>query len=340
MTRTAFVLGATGQIGHATITALLADGWDVTAASRGKNPAALPDGTRTVTVDRSDTAALSSAIGDGVDLLVDTIAFTAEDGRGLRTLAGRVGSAVVISTGAVYTDTDGHALGDEVFPAFPDPIPETQPTSDPTLGGYGPDKVALENELLAAGSELPTTLLRAGTVHGRLSAIPREWYFVKRALDRRPVRILAHGGATVFHPIAAANLAELVRLAGHRPGSRVLNAGDPKPPTAREIGAAVGAVMGHLPEEIILDGPPPADSIGDSPWTLKGNFVMDMSRAARELGYEPVTGYAESLPDYIAWLIETTEGRDWREALPGTKLLGGDAMFDYAAEDAWLAARR
>lgn len=339
MTRTAFVLGATGQIGHAAITALLADGWDVTAASRGRSANAIPDGARPVTVDRSDTEALDAAVGEGFDVLVDTVAFTAEHGRQLRGFAGRVGSAVVISTGAVYTDTDGHALGGDPFPAFPVAIPETQPTSDPTLGGYGPDKVALENELLAAGSELPTTLLRAGTIHGRHSAIPREWYFVKRALDRRPVRILAHGGNTVFHPIAAVNLAELIRLAAHRPGSRVLNAGDPNPPTASEIGAAIGEVMGHRPEEILIDGPP-VGNVGDSPWTMKGSFVMEMGHAARELSYEPVTDYASSLVDTVAWLTEATEGEDWHEVLHGTAMLGGDDMFDYAAEDAWLAARR
>ncbi|GIG66384.1 NAD-dependent epimerase/dehydratase family protein [Phytomonospora endophytica] len=336
MTRTAFVLGATGQIGHAAITALLADGWDVTAASRGRSANTIPDGARPITVDRSDPAALDAAVGTGYDVLVDTIAFTAAHGRELRAFAGRVGSAVVISTGAVYTDTDGNALGDD--PLFPAAIPETQPTSDPTLGGYGPDKVALENELLAAGSELPTTLLRAGTIHGRNSAIPREWYFVKRALDRRPVRILAHPDA-VFHPVAAVNLAELIRLAAHRPGSRVLNAGDPTPPTAAEIGTAIGAAMNHLPEEIHLDGPP-IGNIGDSPWSLPGSFVMDMGKAARELGYEPVTDYAGALPDTIAWLTEVTAGRDWREVLPGTKLLGGADMFDYDAEDAWLAERR
>ncbi|HEY1176524.1 MAG TPA: NAD-dependent epimerase/dehydratase family protein [Phytomonospora sp.] len=338
MTRTAFVLGATGQIGHAAINALLADGWDVTAASRGRSANTIPDGARHLTVDRSDPGALDAAIGSGYDVLVDTVAFTADHGRDLRTLAGRVGSAVVISTGAVYTDSDGHTLGGEVFPAFPTAIPETQPTSDPGLGGYGPDKVALENELLAAGSELPTTLLRAGTIHGRHSAIPREWYFVKRALDRRPVRILAYPDA-VFHPIAAVNLAELVRLAAHRPGSRVLNAGDPAPPSASEIGAAIGAAMGHLPEEIRLDGPPDGN-VGDSPWSLRGSFVMDMGKAARELGYEPVTDYAGALPDTIAWLTEVTEGKDWREVLPGTKVLGGEDMFDYDAEDAWLAERR
>lgn len=339
MTRTAFVLGATGQIGHAAVNALLADDWDVTAASRGRSRNPIPDGARTVTVDRADTPALDAAIGDGFDVLVDTVAFTAEHGRQIHGLAGRIGSAVVISTGAVYTDTDGHALGGEVFPNFPTEVPETQPTSDPTLGGYGPDKVALENELLAAGSELPTTLLRAGTIHGRHSAIPREWYFVKRALDRRPVRILAHGGASVFHPIAAVNLGELVRLAAHRPGSRVLNAGDPNPPTASEIGRAIGEVMGHLPEEILLDGPP-IGTVGDSPWTMPGSFVMDMGKAARELGYEPVTDYASSLADTVAWLTEVTAGEDWRKVLPGTELLGGEAMFDYAAEDAWLAERR
>ena len=80
------------------------------------------------------------------------------------------------------------------------PIPETQRTVAPGDATYGTRKVALEQELLAAGDRLPTTLLRAGAIHGPHCRTPRELYFVKRALDGRPVRVLAHGGREPVPP--------------------------------------------------------------------------------------------------------------------------------------------
>jgi NAD(P)-dependent dehydrogenase (short-subunit alcohol dehydrogenase family) len=64
-TRSAFVLGATGQIGRAVCARLAEGGWEVVAAARGNRPS-LP-GTRLVRVDRQRVGALQRAVGDGVD---------------------------------------------------------------------------------------------------------------------------------------------------------------------------------------------------------------------------------------------------------------------------------
>ena len=69
MTRRAVVIGATGQIGWATVPALIDDGWDVTAIQR--NPAAVPPdwpdrGVTIVPADRSDGDQLRAAMGDGL----------------------------------------------------------------------------------------------------------------------------------------------------------------------------------------------------------------------------------------------------------------------------------
>lgn len=49
-----------------------------------------------------------------------------------------------------------------------------------------------------------------------------------------------------------------------------------------------------------------------------------------------MTGYAESLPRTVEWLVEQLDGRDWREAFPKMVRNYGETLFDYAAEDAWL----
>ncbi|MET9898981.1 NAD(P)-dependent oxidoreductase [Streptomyces sp. NPDC006446] len=336
------VIGATGQIGRAAVKALAEDGWDVTAASRGGGrDDGWPAEVRTAALDREDDTALATVVGDGCDALVDIVAYGAGHARQLTALAGRVGSAVVISSVSVYEDDKGRGFDTQAepdgFPSYPVPIPESQGTVPPGESTYSTRKVALERELLAAGDRLPTTLLRAGAVHGPYGRTPRELYVVKRNLDGRRRRILAFGGASRFHPVSVHTLAELIRLAAARPGSRVLNACDPEAPTVAEIARAIDAVMGARTEDVLVDGPPPSSTVGDTPWSVPQPVICDMSAAERELGHRPMIRYADTLPETIASIERQLAGRDWREAYPAMFRNYGD-LFDYAAEDAWLAS--
>ncbi|WP_405932965.1 NAD-dependent epimerase/dehydratase family protein [Streptomyces sp. NBC_00827] len=339
--RRAVVIGATGQIGRAAVGALARDGWEVTAASLGGGrDGTWPEEVRSARLDRADDAALAEVIGDGCDVLVDMVAYGAEHARQLTGLADRVGSAVVISSVSVYEDDKGRGFDTQSepdgFPEYPVPIPESLRTVRPGDDTYSSRKAALERELLAAADQLPTTLLRAGAIHGPYCRTPRELYVVKRNLDGRRRRILAFGGTSRFHLASVHNIAELIRLAAVRPGPRVLNACDPEAPTVAEICAAIDAVMGVETESVLVDGPPPAPTVGDTPWTVPAPMVCDMSAAERELGYRPVVEYAESLPETVASIERQLAGRDWREAYPKMFQAYGD-LFDYAAEDAWSA---
>ncbi|NBE54730.1 NAD-dependent epimerase/dehydratase family protein [Streptomyces sp. YC537] len=339
------VIGATGQIGRAAVRALAQDGWEVTAASRGAaRDESWPETVRTARLDREDDAALAALIGDGVDLVVDVVAYEVRHARQLTALADRIGSAVVISSAAIYEDDQGRSFltQDEPdgHPRYPVPLPESYRTLPPG-DAYGGRKVALERELLAAADTLPTTLLRAGAVHGLHCGSPRELFFVKRILDGRRTRILAFGGTSRFHPVSTHNLAELIRLAAARPGARVLNAADPTAPTVAEIGTAIDEVLGVRTETVLIPGEPPAPTVGNTPWSLAHPMVLDMSAAARELGYRPVREYEQTLPETVEQLRARVEGKDWREAFPrmaATYDPMGE-LFDYAAEDAWLATQ-
>lgn len=345
MTRRAVVVGATGQIGRLAVDALARDGWAVTAVSRGGGrDDGWPEEVRTVSADRSDDAALAAAVGDGCDVLVDMVAYGPEHARQLLALADRVGSAVVVSSVSVYEDDKGRNFDTQAepggFPEYPLPLPESQRTIQPGDTSYSTRKAGLERELLSGGDRLPTTLLRAGAIHGPHCRTPRELYFVKRNLDGRERRILAHAGASRFHPASVHNIAELIRLAAARPGSRALNAVDPDVPTVVEIAAAIDAVMGVRTENVLVDGPAPSPTVGHTPWSVPVPVVCDMSAAERELDYRPVVRYAESLPETVAWIEgRLAGGRDWREAYPKMAEVYGD-LFDYAAEDAWLAGRQ
>jgi nucleoside-diphosphate-sugar epimerase len=325
----AFVLGATGQIGRVVCRRLLEAGWDVTGASRGSQPTV--PGVERAVLDRDTEGALARAVA-GFDLVVDVVCFTAAHARQLQSLD--VGSVVAISSASVYCDDQGRTLdeaSDEAsFPRLPVPVPESQRTVEPGEATYSTQKVAMELALLSGS--IPATVIRPCAIHGPGSSLPRELYFVKRVLDGRDAVVLVSNGDSRFHTTSVANLAELVALAAGRPEMRVLNCGDPGPPTVAEIGRAVCAALGRNLEQVLLPESGYARPELSNPWAALHPFIVDMAAAESQLGYRPVTTYPEAVRETVAWLAEEAPERDWSETYLGR-------YFDYAAEDAVLSAR-
>lgn len=335
---TAVILGGNGQIGVPTARALAEDGWTVRVLYRGTRrlaPGLAELGVQEWFGDYQDVDDLAGAVGEGADLLVDCIGLDATDAERVLRHSDHLGSAVVISTAAVYADEAGRTLGSAEPPQFPVPITEEQPLV-PAGPGYAGGKVRYEHRWLE--SDLPVTVLRPGAIHGRYARNPREWYVLKRIRDGRRHVIAAHRGRSRFQTTAAITIAELVRLAAARPGTRVLNAADPEALTVAEIVAAVAAARGRELTVHELDGYPQGN-LGLTPWSVPTPIVLDLAAAGRDLGYRPVAGYAGALPDYLDWLEEVASAGDWPAELTEFALLGAD-LFDYATEDAWLAGRR
>ncbi len=336
----AVILGGTGTIGRATTRRLLAAGWDVTAV--GRDPARMPadvTGARFAAADRTEPAELASAVGAGADLLVDCLCFTAAHARDLLPLLTDVGSAVMISTKAVYVDAAGNHVNSDAAPAFDGPVRESQPTMAPredveyrSREGYGASKVAAERVLLDSGH--PVTVLRPSRVHGDGTPKPDEWVFVARVLDRREVVLLSRRGRGVDQTSAAANIAALIETVAGNPGARILNAADPDAPSALAISRIVAAHLGHRWREVLLDddddgGAP--DGLGRHPWDRVPPIRLDMT-AAGHLGYRPAGDYATTVTTELDWLASgpLPPGFDHEYFAP---------MLDYAAEDAYLARR-
>ena len=336
MGRRALLLGGTGKTGRVLARRLLDTGWTVTLASRGERAVEGPDGASHVALDRADDGALRSALGDGVDVLVDFVAFERAHAEQLLALGGLARSLVVLSSASVYADAEGRSL-DEVNAGedarFRVPLTEREPTVRAGDETYSTRKRAVE-QVLHGQAEIPSTLVRAGAVYGPGDLNSREWYFVKRVLDGRRVVVLAHRGESRFQPVSVHNLAELIRLAAERPGRRIVNAGDPEAPTVAEIGRHVAAALDHDWSEVLLPGRP-RNGVGENPWSVPRPFVLDMNEAEFEVGYRPVTTYARAVEETVEWLVAATNGRDWREVLPGAARFYED-QFDYAAEDEFL----
>ena len=330
----ALIVGGTGPIGRATARRLVAAGWQVVVT--GREPGRLPEdlagaGVRFVAAQRSDAEQLAAALGAGADLLVDCICYTAADARLLLPLLHDAASTVMISSKAVYVDDAGNHSNSDIAPRFDGPIRETQATVAPgdgdytTREGYAANKIAAEQVLLGGGR--PVTVLRPSKVHGAGGPRPREWFFVKRVLDRRPALVLARRGAGIDHTTAAANIAALIETVARMPGVRILNSADPDALSALEISRVIARRLGHDWVETLLDDAPGA--LGAHPWDAEHPIVLDTSAAA-DLGYVPSGDYATTVADEIDWLVATGgEGRLDEDFFT--------PLFDYAAEDRYLA---
>jgi len=342
--RRAIVLGGTGLVGRAIALRLALAGWhvDVTGRDPANMPADLSEaGVEFIKAESRDAAQVATAFGAGADLLVDCVTYTAEDARRLLPLARNATSTVMISSKAVYVDAAGNHSNSDEPPRYDEPIRESQPTLAPldidyrSREGYGANKVAAEQVLLESG--LPVSILRPSKIHGRGAARPREWMFVKRVLDRRPAVILAHRGAGVDHTTAAVNIAALVEVVANDPAARILNSADPDAPNGVEIARAIAHTLDYDWQEVLLDGGA-IGNVGLYPWDAGHPIVLDTS-AALALGYRPVGDYAATVVDTVDWLVDSARGGPDAAKLPRDDDEFFAELFDYAAEDRFLATR-
>ena len=342
MARRAFIVGGTGQIGRAAALDLLTADWEVTVSHRGSNPAPrelIERGAKIAVLNRNTPGALAAALGSGADLLIDAFAFDEADARQLVGVQHSVGHFIVISSSSVYRDALDRTLDEAPrngFPEMPDPIPETQPTVDPGPSTYSTRKIALERHLLDE-STAAVSILRPGAIYGVGSGSPREWWFVKRILDRRPAIPLAYRGRSRFHTTAATNISALICAVAGNPGRRVLNIADPSAPSVGEIAACIARHFVYNGQIVSVDDPTYPPPVGRTPWSVPRPFVLDC-QLALDLGYTPTVTYAEAVGPVCDWLAAAAADGDWKNRFP--RLAGQPRdLFDYAAEDEFLNAR-
>lgn len=343
MAKQAFIIGGTGQIGRVVGLKLLKEGWGVTFASRNGNIPyqAMGFGAKAVSLDREQPDALAQAVGEGADVVIDTVAFDETHANQLIELESSIGQFVVISSSSVYRDASGRTL-DEArengFPDLPDGMTEQQPTVEPGPTNYSTKKVALERRLLDKAT-LPVTILRPGAVHGTHSTHPREWWFVKRMLDGREAIPICFNGKSRFHTTAALNIAEVTSAALNQSSKLILNIADPVAPTVHEIGSHIAKAMGWtgiLTPINVADGGK-GSLVGWTPWSVPAPFTLS-TEAALKIGYTPVTDYSRSVGSTCQWLRNLSDG-DWQERFAALARYT-IPLFDYGSEDAYFMASR
>ena len=277
--------------------------------------------------------------GRPVDALFDPTAYTHTDAQDLVSARTRYGGLVVVSSSSVYADLHGRSLDEAAETGFPDfggPIGEDTPTVEPGPRTYSTRKVAMERVLAASG--VPATVLRPCAIYGEQATHPREWWFIKRGLDGRPVIPVAYAAKSVFHTSSARGVAALAGLCMDAPAWRVLNVADPTPLSvagiASTIAEATGLQLGLEP----FDGPPVGpDRVGGTPWSTERPFVVDTTRAER-LGWDNVYDYSKCVGEVCRWARKVADENDWRKCFTGFAEYRADP-FNYDAEDDFLRQR-
>ena len=178
-------------------------------------------------------------------------------------------------------------------------------------------------------SDLPGTVLRLPMVYGPGDPLHRFFPLLKRIDDGRPAILFSESMARWRGSKGySENVAAAIALAAMdaRAAGRVYNVAAPEAPSEREWAERVAAETGWRGRFVVLpDDETPAHLV--LPGNPEQHWVASSRRIRDELGYRESVPSAEALRRTVAW----------ERSHPPAPI--DPRQFDYAAEDAALAAR-
>jgi nucleoside-diphosphate-sugar epimerase len=325
MTRTALLIGGTGPTGPSIARGIEARGFDLTILHTGKHELAELDHLEHVHTNPFDGEALAAGIGDRT---FDVVVVTYGRLRMIAELfAGRCEQ--FISIGGVPAHRGFFNPDRYDPPGMPVPIGEDGPLSTEDDDGKS-YRIARTEQIVF--ELIPTaTHFRYPWVYGPRQPAPREWCFVRRALDRRPFVIVPDGGLTLLSAGYTENLAGFVHAAIDRPeaaAGHIFNAADDECLTLHQMAELVAAELDHeweivsMPWELAPCTRPMVQQLRTT------HRLLDTSKARTLLGYRDAVPAREAARRTARWLTDNppTPG--------GIEEYVLEDPFDYASEDA------
>ncbi len=337
------VIGGTSFMGPDVVGRLIALGHRVTVFHRSQNNGEVDPEVQHIYGDRAQLAAHRDVLRDQApEVVLDMIPTSQQEAQTLvDTFRGVAHRVVAISSIDVYR---AYNRLRRIEPGPPDPVPlaEDAPlreqlypyrtTDASSAGDTNPrsdeyEKILVERAVMGV-PDLPGTVLRLPMVYGPRDDMHRLFEFLKRMDDGRPAIVLPQEMAGWRWTRGyRENIAEAIALAvtDEQAMDHIYNVGEADALTmtawVREIGAAAGwqGRVIALPRERL---PPHLRRH----YAAEQDWVTDTTRIRSDLGY------VEHVPRWEA-LLRTVE---WERAHPPSEF--DPALFDYAAEDAALAA--
>ena len=303
------VLGGCGFIGSHLVDRLLAAGQSLRVLDRGPERFRPPlAGIDYVFGDFGDNSVLIEALAD-IDVVLHLVSATLPgtaaldpEGDVARNLMPTIGLLETMRKlripKLVYLSSGGTVYG----------IPETVPTPEDhslrPMNSYGIVKVAIENyiRMYGANEGMATTIIRPSNAFG-----PRQGHmgiqgvvatFLQRLRLGEPLQVWGDG-TVVRDYIYIADLADLVARAVLSPQTGVYNAGSGIGLSIKEVISTLEGITGRTAQVDYR-----AVRAVDVP-----RSVLDISRALKDLGWEPRTPFAEGVKLHWGW-ISTLASRE------------------------------
>ncbi|MFD5174387.1 NAD-dependent epimerase/dehydratase family protein [Nocardia sp. NPDC058379] len=328
---TVLVTGASGFVGGAIVRALLARGVPVRAMVR--EPSSAPAGAEVAVADLADTAALARAV-TGVRAVVHAAALLGEFGRPAEFFAVNVAGTDRLMQEAAAAGAERFVfIGSPSALMAPDggdqlEIDETTPYPARFLNSYCETKAVAEQLVLAADTPTFTTCsLRPRAVWGpgdRRGPIAQILAKLRagRLPDLSGGREVRASLCYIDHLVRAVELA----LEAEKIGGRAYFVADAEPVAVWPTMAAVARRFGLAPPSVVVPAPVLGGALAtiETVWRIPAvaqrwtpplsryavalvtrSATYDLTRAERDLGYQPTVPFAEGLDRFHAWVTET-----------------------------------
>ncbi len=316
------VVGGTGFIGGPTVRRLVASGHEVAVFHRGKTALELPLGVERLVGDRTRMADYADRLrGWKPDVVIDFVAFTATDVRGLLdALRGVAQRLVVLSSLDVYRAYD-RLMRVQQGPPEATPLredaalrevafPRRRWASGPDDVMWDYDKIPVERAALSEPA-LPGTVLRLPAVYGPGDhARHRVGEYVTRMdSGARTLDLDAELSAWRWTRCYVEDVADAIAIAcvDGRASGRTYNVGEVAPLAEGEWARAIARVAGYAGTivERKREDLPAAVARELDGRDFAHDLVVDPSRIQGELGWRPRVPLDEALEASIAWERET-----------------------------------
>ncbi|MFM7323190.1 MAG: NAD-dependent epimerase/dehydratase family protein [Armatimonadota bacterium] len=328
------IIGGSGLISTAIVDHLRDRNVNVTCYNRGRSAVRYrdPAGVEVLVGDRKDRAAFEATFADRTfDVVIDMISFTPDDARSaLRALRGRCGHYVHCSTVCVTSGT-------------PETIPTPESEPHHSIGGYGKDKGAIEDLLLAEhrDHDFPATILRPSHSYGEGGVLIRPFgawdsftTFPSRLRAGRKLIVPGDGvglwASCHVDDVAAGFATVLGRPEAfgevyHVTGSENVTWDDYHRIVAEAVGGTFEPV--HIPREVLCRIARP-DWCGGMNEIFAWPSIFDTSKL-RALGWAGQT---------ISWKDGAARTVAWMDAQGSTKPAEADGGYEDRLIAAWEAA--
>jgi len=319
------IIGGTRRCGPYLVEELLERGHSVVCYHRGQHNISFSDGAQQIHGDRRDYMGFKEQMaGVKADVVIDMIASDDKDVQAIvRSFSKRIQRYICISTYHVYEAWE--AAWKRIPSSQPVPIPE-EAAKRKQLHPYGEqlrfDKLLVEAEALEAQKrgDFPVTILRWPALYGPRDTTPREWYYVKQALDGRRQIAVPDGGHALFARGYFENMAHTVVLAmdRHAASCRVYNAADVTALSLRQIVEMIAQIMGHsweiVPVPRKLMPPAPQSQLlpySCDPYDIQPHLLFDLTKIRTELGYRDVVPITTAMENTVKWLVDHHPPDEW-----------------------------